>query len=268
MRLVNAPSSEHSVLLLGGGPGVSGEYMMPLASNLPSGLSIASYDPRGTGQSRPGLRSPNQLTLQQQAIDIDRIRQAMGAADLHLIAHSWGAVVAAAYWHAHPTRVRSVLLIGPSPFESSAIDEAMHTIADRNKRREPRPPDPPEWLAADCRVWWDSFYYSYVDSSRIHSGELPADCNVEQHNAVLNVNYPFTVRPPDGGAETPVFVLYGDQDPLLHWAPTVLEALKRHDPVLALVPNCGHRPMFDCPDEFGGVFRAATAHNGLPQLPP
>ena len=50
----------------------------------------------------------------------------------------------------------------------------------------------------------------------------------------------------------PVLVWYGGQDPLSVLRPRVLAALRNAELTDVFVEDCGHRPMFQCPDVFYG----------------
>ncbi len=99
------------VLLLAGGPGMSGDYLLPVAAGL-TGYRTIVLDQRGTGRSalaRPDARS---MTLGHAVDDVERLRAELGLEGWSLLGHSWGGVLAMAYAARHPQRVQALVLVG------------------------------------------------------------------------------------------------------------------------------------------------------------
>lgn len=107
-------------LVLHGGPG-SGSNAALLAPFDLRTQRVILPDQRGAGASAPrgGL---NGNTTGQLVADLERLRQHLGLARWHLLAGSWGTVLALAYAQRHPTRVASLVLRGGFALSPREID--------------------------------------------------------------------------------------------------------------------------------------------------
>jgi proline iminopeptidase len=102
------------VVFLHGGPGtpdMAGDaaYFGQLAAD---GADVYVYDKVGTGRSSR-LADPRGYTLARDVADLEAARERIGAPQLTLIGHSYGATVAAAYLAAHGGRVARVVFSSP-----------------------------------------------------------------------------------------------------------------------------------------------------------
>ncbi len=99
------------LLVLHGGPGFLS--MPQTISDLADERPVLFYDQLGCGRSdRPADKSL--FTLARYVAELAAIRDALGLLDVHLLAHSWGAMLAAEYVVRHkPAGIRSLTLCGP-----------------------------------------------------------------------------------------------------------------------------------------------------------
>lgn len=99
------------LLVLHGGPGFLS--MPQVVSDLADGRPVLFYDQLGCGRSdRPA--DPALFTLDHYVAELAAVREALGLADIHLLAHSWGAMLAAEYvLRLRPPGLRSLVLCGP-----------------------------------------------------------------------------------------------------------------------------------------------------------
>ncbi|MEQ4721573.1 alpha/beta hydrolase [Nonomuraea sp. B19D2] len=103
------------VVFLHGGPGVadlaaSSAFFRDLTAD---GYQVYVYDQLGAGRSAR-LPDPRGYGLTRDVADLEAIRQTVGAKRLNLIAHDYGAQLAAAYLAAHPDRVAGAVLASPA----------------------------------------------------------------------------------------------------------------------------------------------------------
>lgn len=104
------------VIVLHGGPGNDYRYLLPLTS-LADRFHVVMYDQRGSGLSP---RVPKeQLSLELSLQDLDAFVTHFGKGKpVHLIGHSWGAMLACAYTATNPQKVGRVVLAEPGMLTS------------------------------------------------------------------------------------------------------------------------------------------------------
>ncbi|MCS7001702.1 MAG: alpha/beta hydrolase, partial [Dehalococcoidia bacterium] len=109
------------VVYLHGGPGFVGtanaEALRPLAE---AGFTVYAYDQVGSGLSSR-LPLPSDYTVERHLRDLARIRAAIGASSVHLVGHSYGAVLAAHSVANQGDWVSRVALIAPGPLSPESV---------------------------------------------------------------------------------------------------------------------------------------------------
>lgn len=102
------------VVYLHGGPGYNSHSFAVLAGPaLERGLRMVYLDQRGSGRSeRPAGADYATATLVE---DLEGIRRALGVAQISLLAHSFGGVIALEYAARHPGRVERMVLVSTPP---------------------------------------------------------------------------------------------------------------------------------------------------------
>lgn len=107
------------VIVLHGGPGADYRYLYPLKA-LADAYQVVFYDQRGTGLS-PRLPAKD-ITLQSFIDDLDAFVEAFGKGrPVHLVGHSWGAMLASAYAGAHPHKVGKLVLAEPAFLDPATL---------------------------------------------------------------------------------------------------------------------------------------------------
>jgi proline iminopeptidase len=100
-----------TVIVIHGGPGGDYRYLLSLQA-LADEFYVVFYDQRGTGLS-PRV-DPAEITLESSLADLDAIVEHYGEGEpVHLIGHSWGAMLASGYIGLHPEKVDRVVLAEP-----------------------------------------------------------------------------------------------------------------------------------------------------------
>src|SRR5262245_14075490 len=102
-----------TVVLLHGGPGLHGNSVRGLVDALLAGRTFIIYDQRGRGRS-DAVTDSTQLTVANDVADLEAVRVYFKLERLTLVAHHWGAIIAALYAKQHPERVDRLLLVSPS----------------------------------------------------------------------------------------------------------------------------------------------------------
>ena len=125
------------LLLLHGGPGASSHYLEPL-SVLGNERLVFFYDQLGCGRSdRPS--NTNLWRVERFVEELKAVRQALGLRRLHILGHSWGAMLAAEYMFTRPRGVES-LVLGSGAFNMA------RAVRDVNQLVAELPPDVREKL--------------------------------------------------------------------------------------------------------------------------
>jgi proline iminopeptidase len=248
------------LVLLAGGPGFSGRYMLPVADVFDGYQSIVP-DQRGTGRSRRPELDQSSITLRQAVADLEALRVHLRQPRLLLAGHSWGGMLAMAYAAEHPDRVQALILIGPGgpnlDFQKyfTANIESRLTPADReallfwsSPARAPHSPDraPFEAFRAALPA------YVYERSSALPLIEaLDAEAFSQRVNELMTADmargYNLTGR--FAAFDRPVLIVQGRQDPIGEaTAFQVRELFPEAE--LRFVEKCGHFPWLERPDDF------------------
>lgn len=99
------------LVLLHGGPGSCSYYLKPLLA-LSADRPVIIYDQLGCGKSdRP--TDTTLFTVDRYVRELQTLRDSLGLREIHLLGHSWGAMLAEAYMGTHPSGVRSLILSSP-----------------------------------------------------------------------------------------------------------------------------------------------------------
>ena len=99
------------LLLLHGGPGVPSHYLETLTA-LADERPVVFYDQLGCGRSERPTESAL-WRLERFVRELQQVRDALNLSEVHLLAHSWGTMLAAQYLLESPAGVRSAILAGP-----------------------------------------------------------------------------------------------------------------------------------------------------------
>ncbi len=108
-----------ALIVLHGGPGADYRYLLNLQA-LADDYQVLFYDQRGSGLSP---RVPAQdISLDGFVTDLDAFVDYIGQGrTVHLLGHSWGAMLASAYTGRHPGKVRSLVLAEPGFLDSDSL---------------------------------------------------------------------------------------------------------------------------------------------------
>lgn len=109
---VHREGSGEPAIVIHGGPLLDHGYLRPHLAPLGDELELIFYDQRLSGRSAGVLDSAS-VRLDTFVEDIETLRAAAGAERVHLIAHSWGGLLAMKYAAAYPERLRTMVLISP-----------------------------------------------------------------------------------------------------------------------------------------------------------
>jgi proline-specific peptidase len=98
-----------TVLVLHGGPGLTHEYLTPLADLAGVGYEVVFYDQLGCGLSQRPI-SYRDYTIRKAADDADELRRRLKLGRVHLLGHSYGGALALEAAVRHPRAWRSLVV--------------------------------------------------------------------------------------------------------------------------------------------------------------
>ena len=100
------------LLVLHGGPGLPHDYLEPLTA-LADDRPVVFFDQLGCGRSERPV-DPSLWRLGRFISEVGQVRLALGLERVHVLGHSWGAILAVEHYLAQPDGVLSLTLCSPS----------------------------------------------------------------------------------------------------------------------------------------------------------
>lgn len=114
------------VVLVPGAPGTGSSGLKPFEAVAEDRLVIR-YDLLGTGKS-DSLKPGSPVSIDKAVVDLERLRRELKLETWHVLGHSYGSAIAAAYARAYPGRVISVVLL--NPLLPGTVDDGTHAKAN------------------------------------------------------------------------------------------------------------------------------------------
>jgi len=111
-----------AVIVLHGGPDFDHSYLVPELDRLSDKFHLIYYDQRGRGRSADGVK-PEDVTLESDIADVDKVRQYFKLDSVVILGHSWGTVLALEYALRHPELVSRLILMNPAPASQDDFKE-------------------------------------------------------------------------------------------------------------------------------------------------
>ena len=256
-----------TVLCLHGGPGMTHDYMLPIADLAEYGYRVVLYDQLGCGRSeRPKNRAL--FLMERYAEEVEALRVNMDLGRVHVVGSSCGGQLAIAYALQHQRNMKSMVTIG-------GLHNVPLTIREMDKLTEALPPDVlavlkkyeaegeyenPEYLKAVdyfyrkhlCRLpqWPAELSYSLDHVSRevYHTMNGPNEFiiigNIRYWDSTDRLH---TIR-------VPTLITSGRYDEV---PPNVARDMHKHikGSKVVIFPNSSHTPFWEERKKFIGVLR-------------
>ena len=274
-------SGSDTIIVLHGGPGLTLDYLAPDLEPLAARHTLVFYDQRGAGRSTLvsdsiGLSAPRFVE------DLEAIRAHFGLSKPTLLGHSWGVGLVALYVQRYSSGIGQLILVDGVPlrlvdlvagFEAMARARDSTERAEMDRWMETRRAHPED--AAAClayyRLWFRPFFADPAALSRSR-GDFCAGTTESRRNKMQGVDR-FTMaslgnwdwREVMASVSLRTLIIHGTADPIPlataeEWAATVPNAR------LLTLPNVGHFPYLEAPDQFfaaidtflAGTWPAAT----------
>jgi proline-specific peptidase len=166
---VSGAGSAIPLILLHGGPGFSSFYLKPFEA-LASDRPVVRYDQLGGGKS-DRISDTASFTIAHFVRELDSLRAHLGYAQVHLLGHSWGTILAVEYYRAYPQHVASLIL------GSAALDipewerharKLVRTLPDSAQRAIKIREAEQRFDAPDYQAALAEFYAKYVWRKPVH----------------------------------------------------------------------------------------------------
>jgi len=247
------------MVIVHGGPGLNHSYFLPYLNQLNDVQHLIYYDQKACGQAEIPADT-NAMRLTAFVEDIETVRKKFGLKQMHLMAHSWGALLAVQYAAKYPQHLKSLILVSPAAISSADVREASRLIngkfehgdqlarsriiesqAFKNNR--------PEAMAELIRL---SFKQNMAKKNLADSINIYMPEDFSKRNAALRylfkdlASYDFYPLLP--GITTPTLIICGAQDVGLLFADKIQQAIPTAR--ISRMDNSGHFPFIEQPLEF------------------
>jgi proline iminopeptidase len=255
VRQAGGPEPDEVLIAVNGGPGQSSHYMLDLEQLASPELAVVTYDQRGTGRSDSPPPSSDNFELADYAADLEAVRHATGAEKVHLLGHSWGALVTTGYAITYPENVASLTLMGGAAPAWAETQAGMTRFRQRLVELQ-RSGVISSTLPADGGQQFEAILPTYLSNpaAELAAWQLPTYSDSTNRLTWSNIQgYDLT----EGLRELrmPVLLLWGEDDPFGQaMAETTRDALTAADVDYVLLEKCGHY-WHECPGEFYPVVR-------------
>ncbi len=255
------------MIVLHGGPDFDIAYLLPELDRLSDKFHLIYYDQRGRGRSADHVK-PEDVTLESEMDDLDKVREHFHLDKVDLLGHSWGTVLALEYALRHPERVSRLVLMDPAPASAADINrfrkervekwpvlmELRKAIADTTAYKEADP----DAVVAYYRVHFKPALARSEDYEKliirmqarfIEQGKEGILKSRAVEDRLVNETWAspngYDLHPKLKGLNIPTLVITGDHD----FFPFAAEHIAQAIPSARLVTlkECGHFPYLECP---------------------
>lgn len=274
-RVVGA--GRDTVIVLHGGPGLTMDYLARDLTPLTAHHALLFYDQRGAGRSSLVADSAA-LDGRRFSEDLETLRQHFGLRRVTLLAHSWGAGVAALYASRYPDRIARLVIVDAIPLRHEELVQFRSDLAARRdsatRRKIASALDAMRANPADtaaCRAYYALWFRPFfADPSAPHrsQGDFCADAPESRHNKFVNIDRlvyaslgQWDWRPALRRVHAPALVIHGAEDVLpvaggREWAAALPDAR------FVLLPGAGHFPYVEAPEAFFSAVNAFLEGSG------
>jgi proline iminopeptidase len=253
------------IVIVHGGPMLDHGYLVSGLAALADDYELVFYDQRLQGRSA-GTVEPSSVRLQTFVDDLEALRTSLGYERIHVLAHSWGALVAMHYAVEHGEHLRSLILLDPTApsSELSREEERSHArLTDEDRAAMAAIRATPEFQArrpdAIARMLRATFAPQFHDREALARLELyvPEDyvARSQQLAGLGSDLASFDLLEELRAVRAPVLVVYGADEPGAEVSgPRWREALPQAR--LLVVPEAGHFPFLEQPEALQRELRA------------
>lgn len=270
VRVAGGYDGGPTLVVLHGGPGISHDYLLPLAEFASHDLRVVFYDQRQVGRSS-GIAASSE-PLQEWADDLDAVRQAVGAERVHLLGHSAGGFPAIAYGSRYPQRTESIIFVDSVPPTASVLSQSWDRMLTRLASLQAEGLLPKDLLAPQpgdeataAVISTDLPTVTPNDGTAFVSAVVPVVHFVKPrdpsvlHGAtyrpiagdrIMQALGDFDLRPAVATLTMPTLSFISSVPFGVEMAGALYDALPKASARRILLEDCGHLPWAECPDFF------------------
>jgi 3-oxoadipate enol-lactonase len=237
------------VLLVMGLGGRAADWNDAFLDRLAPAFELISFDNRGTGRSD---RPNEEYTLDRMADEAVAVLDAAGHDRAHVVGISMGGMIAQLVALRHPARVRGLVLIATTTGGPTVVPPTPAALAVLAPDRSL----PPDEIVRRAMATISAPGFAARRPDAIEA--LVALAVAQPTPQFVFVRQLAAIMASDrlarlGGITAPTLVVHGTEDPLV--PPPNGAALARAIPGARLVelPQCGHLPMWECPERLAAV---------------
>jgi proline iminopeptidase len=110
------------IVIINGGPGLNCQGFQGLAQSLSDRYQVILYDQRGTGQSVMEDISPETMTMDLMAADLEALRKHLGYQEWTVLGHSFGGVLGSFYLSLYPAAVKGFIASASGGIDLGLLD--------------------------------------------------------------------------------------------------------------------------------------------------
>lgn len=250
-RIVGDPEAGNVLVAINGGPGMPSDYMRSLELLAGEGLAVVTYDQRGTGRSTRPPDVVESYALSKYVEELEAVREAVGAEQVHVLGHSWGGLVAIRYATLYPERVSSIVLSGSGPPTQRAFTAGATSLRARIGKLQGEGIIPRKLPNGGTELAKKILPAYFSDANFEPPAELkdaPIDEAINRLTWSALGNYDFTEEVVT--LDHQVLILWGEDDPFgLTMGEATRDALSAAQVEFVVLEECGHFWQ-ECPEEF------------------
>ena len=248
------------ILLLSGGPGMSLDYMVPIADLLSDSFQCILLDQRGTGKSIVPIYDTNYINIAATLEDIEFLRKHLGYEEWIVLGHSVGSFLASKYASDYPNSVSTMILVSTVGFNASFWDYFTDNLWSR-------------LLPSDkelAEYWTDSiivandfrrarfefqkaitpaYFYDRKNSLLLTQKLNPEEYNIDVWWFIVDDIIKIDLSEISRSYDKPVLVLHGRQDPVGELIPHIVSQTYPNSK-LVFIEQAGHFPWLEQPEVF------------------
>jgi proline iminopeptidase len=268
VRTVGGPDTDSVLINIHGGPGLSHRYMLGLDQLASAQLMVVNYDQRGAGRSIPvtqdgqdRIQTIDDYSLVAYVQDLEAVRRAVaGDKEIHLLAHSWGGLVAMQYAIQYPEHIRSLLLVTCVPPTSAGTNAGTERIDKSVQTLQQKGIIPAELSADEAERLYQILPVYLADPTTLPS--LLFESTPGVGDLTWQAVGDFDLREQVAQLHIPLQILFGEADPFgVEWAYETKEAFKNAKIDFVLAPDYGHFGWLESPESFFRSVRSFLDQN-------